>query len=106
MTREYDYRPKWMIIVLCAMFFRAGALVLGTKANGNDRGLVINGIIELSADSATVFYWVLTALSLGFVAAAGFLAVVRLAIHQRIVFNEASITIPRSRWSSEEIRMP
>ncbi len=102
MDREYDYRPKWTMIVLCALFFGACALVLGAKANGNDRGLIINGIIELSAGSATVFYWVLAALSIGFVVVAGFLAFIRLTVHQRITLGETSITIPRSRWSSEE----
>ena len=103
--RQYDYRPKW-IIVLCALFFGAGALVLGTKAKGNDRGLIINGLIELSADGATSFYWVLAGLSMGFVVVAGFLAIVRLTVHQRIALSETSITIPRSLWSSEEVEIP
>ncbi len=102
MDRQYDYRPKWTMIVLCALFFGACALILGAKADGNDRGLIINGIIELSARSATVFYWVLAALSIGFVVAAGFLAFIRLTVHQRITLGETSITIPRSRWSGEE----
>jgi hypothetical protein len=106
MDRQYDYRPKWTIIVLCALFFGACALVLGAKANGNDRGLIINGIIELSAGGATVFYWVLAALSIGFVVVAGYLAIIRLTVHQRIALSETSITIPRSRWSSEEIAVP
>jgi hypothetical protein len=106
MNRQYDYRPKWTIIILCALFFGACALVLGAKANGNDRGLIINGIIELSAGGATGFYWVLAALSIGFVVVAGFLAIVRLTVHQRIGLAETSITMPRSRWSSEEIAVP
>jgi hypothetical protein len=106
MDLQYDYRPKWTLIILCALFFGACALVLAVKANGNERGLTINGIIELSAESATVFYWVLAALSIGFVAAAGFLAIVRLTVHQRIALGETSITIPRSRGSSEETVVP
>jgi hypothetical protein len=105
MDRQYDYRPKWTIIILCALFFGACALVLGAKAFGNERGLIISGIIELSADSATVFYWVLTGLSIGFVGVAGFLALVRLTVHQRIALTETSITIPLSRWSSEEVQV-
>ncbi len=106
MDRQYDYRPKWTIIVFCALFFGACALVLGSKADGNDRGLIINGIIELSTENATIFYWVLATLSIGFVVAAGFLAVVRLTVHQRIGLVETSITIPRSRWSSDEVVVP
>ena len=106
MERQYDYRPKWTIIVLCALFFGACALVLGAKAHENDRGLIINGIIELEPGGATIFYWVLAALSIGFVVAAGFLAIVRLTLHQRIGLTETCITIPRSRWSSEEVAVP
>src|SRR5258708_29914814 len=106
MERQFDYRPKWTVIILCALFFGACALVLGAKANANDRGLIINGIIELSAGGATVFYWVLAALSIGFVVIAGFFAIVLLTIHQRITLTNTSITIPRSRWSSEEVSFP
>lgn len=106
MECHYDYRPKWTIIVWCALFFGANAFVLGAKANRNDRGLIINGIFELSRDGATVFYWVLAVLSIGFVVIAGFLAIVRLTLHQRIALGETCITIPRSRWSSEEVTVP
>jgi hypothetical protein len=106
MERQYDYKPKWTVIVLCGVFFGACALVLGVKANGNERGLIINGIIELSPDGATTLYWVLTALSIGFVIVAGLLAVIRLTLHQRIVLAEACLTVPRSRWSGEEVTVP
>src|SRR5262245_11917941 len=106
MERQYNYRPKWAIIIFCALFFGACALVLGAKANGNERGLIINGIFELSAEGATVFYWVLAALSVGFVVISGFLAIVRLMVHQRIALSATCITIPRSRWSAEEVTVP
>lgn len=106
MERQYDYRPKWTLIILCGMFFGACALVFVTKANGNDRGLKINGIVELSAAGATVVYWVLAAGSMSFVILAVFLAIVRITVHQQIVLTETSITIPRSRWSSEVITVP
>jgi len=106
MERQYDYRPKWTIIVLCALFFGGCAFILGAEANGNDRGLILNGIIEFSPGGATIFYWVLAVLSFGFVVLAGFLAIVRLVVHQRIVLTESSITVPRSRWSSEEVPVP
>ena len=105
-VHQYYYRPKWTISVLGALFFGACALVLGATANGNDRGLIINGIIELSTDGATVFYWVLAGLSIGFVVVTGFMAIVRLTVHQRIALGKTSITVPRSRWSSEEVEVP
>lgn len=86
--REYDYRPKWGAIILCALFPGICALVLGANANGN------------------VFYWVMAALSIGFVVAAGFLAIMRLMVRQRIALSQSSITVPRSRWSNEELVIP
>jgi hypothetical protein len=100
--REYEYRPKWTLIVFCAAFFGLGAVVLGAKAAGNDRGLIINRIIELETARATVFYWVLTACSAGFVASAAVLAYHRLAYRQRLAFRAAALTVPASRWSRRE----
>src|SRR5258708_35502731 len=106
MERQFDYRPKWTVIILCALFFGACALVLGAKANGNDRGLIINGIIALSPGGATIFFWVLTALSIAFVVIAGFLAIVRVTFHQRIAFTDKCLMIPRSRWSRQQVTVP
>ena len=100
--REYEYRPKWTLIVFCAAFFGLGAVVLGEKAANNDRGLIINRVIELGPDGATVFFWVLTACSVGFVAIAAFLAYHRLTFRQRLAFGPTAVIVPVSRWSREE----
>jgi hypothetical protein len=100
--REYEYRPKWTMIVLCAAFFGLCAAVLGSKAASNDRGLLISRIIELAPDDATVFFWALTACSIGFVVIAAFLAYHRLTTRQRIAFGPSALTVPASRWSREE----
>ena len=100
--REYKYQPKWTIIVFCAIFFGAAAVFLGAKAAGNDRGLIINGVIKLGPIGATVFYWILAACSIGFVAASAFLAWQRLMYQQRLTFGPAALTVPKSRWSQDE----
>lgn len=100
--RQYEYRPKWTLIVLCAAFFGLGTAVLGSKAANNDRGVIINRIIELGPDGATAFYWGLAALSAGFVTIAAFLAYHRVTFHQRLAFGPAAMTVPASRWSREE----
>jgi hypothetical protein len=106
MLHQYDYRPRWTTIIGCLVFFGACAVVLGAKANGNHRGLIINGFVELSPGGASIFYWVLTAGSVGFVLLAAFLAIVRLLLRQRITLNEKCLIVPRSRWSSEELAVP
>jgi hypothetical protein len=100
--REYAYRPKWSLIAFCAAFFGLCAVVLGSKAANNDRGVIISRIIELDPDGATAFYWALTAGSGAFVAVAAFLAYHRLAYRQRLAFASATLIVPASRWSRFE----
>lgn len=104
--REYEYEAKWSTIVLGTLFFGACAGVLGATARDNDRGLVINGIVELSRNGATFFYLGLALTSVLFVALFGLMAVVRLTLRQRIAFSETCLIVPRSRWSSNEVVVP
>ncbi len=101
-VREYEYKPRWKPIVLGIAFFGLAAVFLGSEAACNDRGLIINRFIELGPEGATVFYWVLTACSVGFVAIGVLLAHHRTAYQQRLVFGTAAVTVPASRWSREE----
>jgi hypothetical protein len=100
--REYTYKPRWTLIVFCAVFFALVAVILGAKAHGNDRGVILNRVIKLSPSWATTFYWVLCACSIGFVAIATFLAYHRLIYRQRIAFGPTALLVPASRWSSAE----
>ena len=102
LEQEYEYKTKWTAIVLCAAFSGLCTVVHGSKALSNDRGLIINHIIELGTDGATTFYWFLTSGSAGFVVATAFLAYHRVAFRQRITFGPAGVTIPASRWSRDK----
>jgi hypothetical protein len=63
-------------MLLAVAFFGVAALGLARAAIKNDRGLIIDGLIALSQGGATIFFWVLAALSGVFVAVglAGMLA--------------------------------
>jgi hypothetical protein len=100
--REYEYKPKWTVIFFGAAFFGVCAVVLGSVAANNDRGLIINHMIELEARGATVFYWILMVCSLGMVGAVAFLVYHRLMYRQRIKLGMDSLIVPASRWSQEE----
>src|SRR6266581_421134 len=104
--REYPYRPRWVVIILSGLFFAACGVVIGIEASGNDRGLVINGVIELGPDAATKFYWVLCACSVAFVVLSMFLAYHRIAFRQRLAFGPTSLIVPASRWSHAETEIP
>ena len=60
-------RPYWEAI-LAVLFFGACAVFFYFKATNNDRGLIINGIIELGPESADWFYAILGLASGAFVA--------------------------------------
>jgi hypothetical protein len=104
-VREYPYRPSWRAIIFSALWFGLCAAFLGSEAAHNDQGLLINGIIGLGPGGATVFYWILTALSAGFVVISAFLAYHRLTFQQQLVFGPAVMTVPVSRWSRETQRI-
>jgi hypothetical protein len=99
--REYEYKPKWTVIVLLGGLFSLCAAIFGFMAATNDRGVVINRTIELGTSGATVFWWLLFAASLGFVALAGVMAYNRVTLRQRIVIGPTGLIVPVSRWSAE-----
>jgi hypothetical protein len=70
-VKTFRCRPSPKVMLLCGLFFGACAAVLGHKASTNTKGLVLDGIIGFGPAGASAFYWVLTALSILFVLAAG-----------------------------------
>ncbi len=103
--REYQYKPPWTTILLCVLFFGACAIG-GAFAARSNRGLLIEGIIPLSPQGAAIFWWIMTALSLGFVLFAIRMAVHRVIHTQRIVLTPTEIVVPESRWSFSELPIP
>lgn len=53
------YMPNKTIFILAIFFFLACAGVMGNVAASNDRGLILNRIIEFSPQGAAIFYWVI-----------------------------------------------
>lgn len=92
---EYTYYPKPIILGACALFFAVCGWVMMQKALHNDRGVVINRLIELDAQGATIFYWVLVLLSAGFVVL-GIAGFIKGMSGQRVVsLNAYDITAPK-----------
>jgi hypothetical protein len=103
--REYSYQSKWTLILGCIAFFALGAVVLAVKATRNQRGLLLEGVIELGPEGATRFYWGLAACGLGFVSLGAFLAYQRLRFRQRVALTATSLLVPKSNFSHEEIEI-
>lgn len=100
--RDYEYKPSWLVIFGCGALFALAAAIFALRANSNDRGLIINHIIELSENGATYFYWVMCFLSAGFVTIAVALTFHRLKFRQRVALTANGIVVPASRWSAGE----
>ncbi|REK29516.1 MAG: hypothetical protein DWQ42_03475 [Planctomycetota bacterium] len=105
-VREYEYRPRWKVIIFVATFFGVCSIFFGHRAVTNEQGLVVNGIISLSPNTATIFYWVLCGLGVGFVAISALMVVHRFTSNQCIVITELAIVLPTSRWLSEQTTIP
>lgn len=100
--REYEYKPSWWIILLGGAMFGFATVFFVYRAFSNDRGLIINRVIELSESSATIFYWVFAFLSLCFVLTVIAITYHRLKFHQRLAFTDSELIVPASRWSAAE----
>jgi hypothetical protein len=70
MNQTFRYRAKPTTMILAGGFFALCGSFYVYKAAINDRGLIVNGIIELGPTGATAFYAVLAALSALFVVVA------------------------------------
>jgi len=82
-------------MVICILLFSLCTVVLGFKAANNDRGLILNRIFTFSEQGASIFYWILTAFSIGFVAI-GFMLIVPRAIGSlNLELTETELKIPK-----------
>ncbi len=97
---RYRYTPRALPMLLGISFFGACLAFFVYRGLDNQRGLVINRVIELDVDGATVFYWVFAALSACFVLAALGALASRALRETHLVLDEQALSVP-SRWSKQ-----
>ena len=100
---RFPYKPNAMIFFLAIGFFGVCAGILGAVAISNDKGLVINRLIEMSPESATNFYWVITVLSVALVLLGLAGLVKSISSNREIVLTENSITAPKNLFSKTDV---
>jgi hypothetical protein len=98
-TLQYPYKPKPWVVLLAAAFFGAIALFMSQEALTNDRGLILNGLIELSVRGATIFYWCIAAIGAAFVAIAVPMFIVGLVSKTVLTVTATDLAAPRSAFS-------
>jgi hypothetical protein len=104
--KRYSYNPSLLVGVLCAIFFAVCSLLIGGPVAQEDRGLVINGIIELGPQGARNFYWVLAVLS-ALMSLGGLALIVRLLLFPKILeLGENALMLPCGfmQWRIDCIR--
>lgn len=69
------------------------------KAAHNDKGLIINHIITLSKDQATVFHWVMASFLSLIVLLAIPLGIISIILKQEIILRDDTISIPKIKKS-------
>jgi hypothetical protein len=102
----YAYRQKTWKIVLGLLFFAGCAWIALHTARTNDRGLIINHLIELETPSATIFYWGIFAVCAAFVPLGLAGLWVGRAGGRRITLDQQAITLPKNAWSRESRTIP
>ncbi len=98
---KFEYKPNVVVISLSTLFFVACASGLGKIALTNDRGLLLNRIIELSTEGATILYWCLAVVSGVFVIIGAFALLSNLTTKKEIVLTKSEILSPKSGISKK-----
>jgi hypothetical protein len=92
---DFPYRPRVLPMVFVVLFFGVCAAVGVHAAASNDRGLIINGVIQLEEAGAACFWWGLAAVSPAFVAAGCVGIWTGLFGKQRLRITESERIVPR-----------
>jgi hypothetical protein len=84
-------------MLFAAVFFGACLVFYAWRAATNDRGLIINGFIELGTGGATAFFAIFAVASAVFVAAGLWAITARFRAPSYLLLEEDRLEIP-SRW--------
>lgn len=98
-TIEHPYKPRARPVLLGLLFFGACGAVMAHEALGNDRGLILNGIIRLGVAGATRFYWTIAAISLAFVLLLLVMLAVGLTGKTSLRLSATELSAPRNAFS-------
>jgi hypothetical protein len=105
-AREWRYRAPWRTVIWTTLLFGACAVLIGHKAAHNDRGVIINRVVDLDVQGATRFYWGLAAASAALVLIGLLLGYQTATTRKRIAIGGGMLTMPAKRWGSEEVTIP
>ena len=103
---SYQYKPRLKTGILALLFFGLCSFALYHKAQTNDVGLIINGIIELSQNGATIFYYSLFGGAITFVILGVLIIFNNLTSKREIKLTETCLVRPKNGFSSQTHSIP
>lgn len=100
---KFPYKPNIATFTMSLMFLCGLTIYVGYIASTNTQGLILNRIIELSANHATIFYWSISVASglLTLLGAITFIAALK--YKKEIIVSGNTIIAPKSGISKKII---
>lgn len=102
---RYRYVPRLTPMLLAVVFFSGCLAFYVWRTATNDRGLIINGLLELETGGATTFFATFAVGSAVFVLMGLWALVIRVRGPRYLVLDESSLSIP-SRFSRKARTVP
>lgn len=103
---RYPYNGSGRVIFACGAFFGAISALMAYTAIHNRAGLIIDGIIKFEPGGATIFYWVVSALSSGFVFLILLGLLKRVVNPQVLVIEADALLLPKGFFQTQISRIP
>lgn len=103
---RFSYRPRVSNMLLAGGLFAIAAAYLGHRAYFNDRGLILNGVIKLGVEGATVFYGALATVAALIALVAAVLTLSGLVRGPQILFAGDHLSIPQGLFGAKYTTVP
>lgn len=96
---SFAYRPSRWGVVILILAGGVFAELFAHSATHNDRSLIIDGLIRLSPQNATYFYWVMAVLGIAIMVAGFGALVARVSNVQELTLTNESLSAAKWMWS-------
>jgi hypothetical protein len=103
---EYPYKANAWMMLLGTAFFGACTAGMASAALSNDRGLILNGIIEFTPDGATRFYGAIAIVSALFVIAALLMLVLSFVSPGSVRLTAEELCAPAGNFGRKPTKIP
>jgi hypothetical protein len=106
MSFRFDYQIPASSTVPGTIFFLGLAIGTGFFAHSNERGVRLYGLITLTPDKATVFFWVLTAIFVLCTVLLGMMTLRAFGVPAIVAIEETHVIAPRASIRFKLLSIP